>query len=92
MTQRLQELSRKNLEFHKKMSDLQHKRSRIDPNTPTQSLLPHPYVNQDSVFFGRKDLEDNAFIELSKEQLSDDKFLFDLEEEDSSNLITLNNP
>lgn len=90
MTQRLQELSKKNLEFHKRMSDLHHNRTKVAPETPSQSLLPHPYTNRDSVFFGRKDLEDNAFIELTKDQLSADKFLFDFEEEDCSNLIPIN--
>ena len=60
-------------------------------NLPSDSFLLHPYVNKDSVFYGKKDLEENAFVELAKDQISEDKFLFDIEADDCSNFILINN-
>ena len=44
-------------------------------------LLIHPFVNEDCVFYGRTDMEQNAFVELTPEQISEDKYPFSFDDE-----------
>jgi hypothetical protein len=91
MTQRLALLTQKNLDFHKKMSEIRNKKADIDQVGESKSLLIHPFANPGSVFFGKRDMESNAFVELTPDQLTEDSYLFDLEGDDCANLVFVNN-
>jgi hypothetical protein len=47
----------------------------------SEKLLVHPFINSDSVFFGRTNLNDNNFIELSQDQVSELKYPFQFDDE-----------
>lgn len=73
------------------MSEVKTKKAKLDLAQESKSLLIHPFANPDSVFYAKRDIESNAFIELTLDQLTEDKYLFDLEGEECANLIFVNN-
>lgn len=58
------------MQFHEKIAEIQpenpQKYDNLE-NLKSDKLLVHPFLNEDSVFFGRTDLEENAFVELTPE-------------------------
>lgn len=90
MGQRLANLTKKNIEFHQKMAKLAPgtASSSSVAHPPSEKLLIHPFVNPDSVFFNRTDHQENAFVELTGDQITPEKYPFSFDDQNVT-LITV---
>lgn len=80
MTQRLKNLTAKNLNFHENMSQIKKNNEVIgDMEDVKQKLLLHPFVNKQCAFYNNPELIEQGFVEVD---FDINKIPFDFEDEE----------